>query len=524
MGNTYSVPNRYTRLHKAVMLLCLSAALLAVTSYVNSSTASSEVKMESYADIIKQMMANPNRYTEPYRDQYHFTPIEGWMNDPNGLVFFGGKWHMFYQHRHPLAPAMSWGHAISTDLIHWEHVQPAILPDSQGMIFSGSAVVDKNDTSGFFGGKPGVVAIYTYHGADNYEDQAIAYSADGINFTKYEKNPVIPKLKDIPGQPDYKDFRDPKVFWHEPTKRWIMVVAGGLLRFYSSPNLRDWTFESINSNIETECPDFYELPIDGSAENKKWVLSGGGRWYMLGKFDGKIFTPESDQIPMNYGVDCYASQTFSDVPDGRRIMISWLYWWAYKDWPTQPWSGGGMTIPYELKLRTLSDGVRLVQEPVKETEALRGERKYWDNQTITPASNILDGMHGKTLELIAEFQPGSASEFGVKMRKGKDEETIVGYRVADKKLFLDRSHSGLKTNPEIFDKVSDAPMELIDGKVKMRIFLDWSSVEVIGNDGAKLITHRILPSDASDGLEVYAKGGEAKLVSLNVYEMKSVWR
>ena len=185
------------------------------------------------------------------------------------------------QHKGFFSQPEGWGHAVSRDLLHWQHRLPAIMPDELGAAWSGSAVVDQHDTSGFFGGKPGLVCIYTYYSPadDGRQSQGMAYSADGVTFTKYAKNPIIPQLRYQPGQPDDHDFRDPKVFWHEPTKRWIMVVAGGTLRFYSSPNLRDWTFESINSDIHTECPDFFPLPLDGDPTQTRWVLSGGGNWY-----------------------------------------------------------------------------------------------------------------------------------------------------------------------------------------------------------------------------------------------------
>ena len=287
----------------------------------------------AYHEILRRNDANPARYSEPYRPQYHYTPVEGWTNDPNGLTFFNGEWYLFAQHTGTFSQQQAWGQAVSTDLLHWKHLPIAIWPDEHGAIWSGSAVIDEHDTSGFFDGKAGMVCIFTYFDpsrmAANRRASPTVPMADISPLMR--KNPVIPQLRYQEGQPDDKDFRDPKVFWHEPTKRWIMVVAGGTLRFYSSPNLRDWTFESINSDIHTECPDFFPMAIDGDAAQTKWVLSGGGRWYRTGSFNGHKFTPDSGEIRFNYGPDAYASQSWDSAPDGRRLMISWMYNFSYSE-------------------------------------------------------------------------------------------------------------------------------------------------------------------------------------------------
>ena len=474
-----------------------------------------------YIAQIQRFTSDPNRYSEPYRPKFHFTPIEGWMNDPNGLVFFHGQWHLFYQHA-----VWGWGHAVSADLVHWQHRLPALTPDELGAIFSGSAVVDEHDTSGFFGGQPGIVCIYTYHNPaeGNRQSIAIAYSADGVSFAKYQKNPVIPQLRFQPDQPDDANFRDPKVFWHEPTQRWIMVVAGGTLRFYSSANLRDWTFESINPDISTECPDFFPLPVEGSAGDVKWVLSGAGAWYRLGTFDGHRFTPETDQLRFNYGRDFYAAQTWSDAPGGRRLMLAWLYNYEFSAWPTSPWSGGGMTVPYELKLRTTAGGPRVFSNPVPEMESLRGSALSFDAKSVEPGDQPIDGVTGKALEIDAEFDvSGAASSFGFKIPRDGPGQTVVGYDVAAKTLFVDRRTSGheeISHFPELFS----APLPPQNQRVKMRILLDASSVEVFGNDGEAVITACILPDPMNDGLSLFAEGGNAKLVSLKVYPLPNIWR
>ncbi|MDQ2730409.1 MAG: GH32 C-terminal domain-containing protein [Armatimonadota bacterium] len=478
----------------------------------------------TYEAMIRQNAANSERYTDVYRPQYHFTPIEGWMNDPNGLTYFRGQWELFYQHNNsPTDSRQAWGHAVSKDLLHWQHLVPAIRPDEKGNIWSGSAVVDEHDTSGFFGGKPGLVCIYALMNPaeGGRQDQAMAYSPDGIHFTKYAKNPIIPQLRYLPGEADSPDFRDPKVFWHEPTHRWVMIVAGGKVRFFSSPNLRDWTFESINPTIETECPDLFEMPVEGEPGKTEWVLSGAGRWYMLGDFNGKVFTPHSDRIPVNYGPDFYAAQSWNDAPDGRRIMIAWMYSWGYDHFPGRP--GGGMTIPLRLTLRRTPEGIRLFQAPIRELESLRTGHFKMEDKTLQAGATPVPEVHGKQLEIIADFQPGSATEFGLRVRKGAGVGTTVGYRVKDGKVFLDRRTSGL-TNIPNWAKVYEAPLALENGRIRLHLFVDWSSVEVFANDGREAITCNILTAPDAEGVELYSEGGEAHLVSLQAYGLKSVWR
>ena len=234
-----------------------------------------------YGEMLQRVAADPARYTEKWRPQYHFSAPQDWMNDPNGLVFFNGKYRMSFQHRHPLFKGTSWGNAVSTDLVHWQVLQPAILNDDLGNIFSGTAAVDWKDTSGFFGGKPGLLAMFTYSkGADVGQTEGLAYSRDGGDtWQKFEGNPVIPNYGN-------RIFIDPKLFWYEPTKRWIAFVGGhGKMRIYSSPNAREWTFESTVEEIAAggEVADVFQLPVNGDTNNLKWVwrqlVCGGSlRW------------------------------------------------------------------------------------------------------------------------------------------------------------------------------------------------------------------------------------------------------
>ena len=475
-----------------------------------------------YQQLLVSNATNPKRFTEPYRPQFHYTPVDGWMNDPNGMVYFKGMWHLFYQHK-PFGGGLAWGHAVSKDMIHWNHLPPAIYPDEHGEIWSGSAVVDQNDTSEFFGGKAGIVCAFTYFkGSEGgRQSQGIAYSLDGIHFTVYDKNPAIPQLRYQPNQPDVADFRDPKLFWHAPTKKWIMIVAGGVVRFYSSPNLRDWTFESSNKDLETECPDFFEMPVRGG-NGSKWVLNAGGRWYICGEFDGHVFTHDGPRIPMNYGKDFYASQTFSNAPNSRRLMIAWLYSWGYSNFPTSPFTGGCMTIPYELTLHQTPDGPRLLQNPAPELNALRGIPAEWKDQPILPGQNLLTNQKGKTWEVEAEFEIKSAARVGFRIPCGGDKVTFIGYDTVTKKMYVDRTKAGFAEIPQ-FNEIMEAPLAMQSGRIKLHLYLDHMSAELFGNDGLQVLTANILPDPDANTLELFSEGGDARVVTLKIWPMKRVW-
>jgi fructan beta-fructosidase len=481
-------------------------------------------------------------YQEPYRPQFHFTPQKNWMNDPNGLVYYDGEYHLFYQYN-PFGNKwghMSWGHAVSRDLVHWQHLPVALAEENGVMIFSGSAVVDTKNTSGFGkNGRPAMVAIYTGYRPDSHlQTQNIAYSTDrGRTWTKYSGNPVI----DIHST----DFRDPKVFWHEPTHRWIMTVALSgqhKVRFYGSPDLKQWAPLSDfgpagATGGDWECPDLFELPVVGKPGLKKWALivninpggiaGGSGAQYFTGSFDGTHFSLEDQGRWLDYGKDYYAVVTWSNVPpkDGRRLSIGWINNWEYgQEIPTSPWRSM-QSVPRELRLKAYSDGLYLVQSPVVELQQLRDMHYKFASQTIAEGSDPLAGkpIKGKTLEIIATFEPGTASEFGLKLRKGANEETVVGYDTAAAQLFLDRSRSGkVDFNPKFTGRRS-GPLPAEQGRVTLHLFLDWSTVEVLGNDGRIALTEQIFPGPDSDDVALYARGGAAKLVSLEAWELRSIW-
>jgi fructan beta-fructosidase len=505
-------------------------------------------------------------YTERYRPQYHFTPPTNWMNDPNGLVFFDGEYHLFYQYN-PFGITwghMSWGHAVSRDLVRWQHLPVAIPEADSVMAFSGSAVVDWRNTSGFgSGGEPPLVAIYAGHRTDRKNQaQYLAYSTDrGRTWTKYVGNPVL----DIGAA----DFRDPKVFWYAPQQKWVMVVALSpehRISLYSSPDLKRWTHMSDFGPARAvggvwECPDLFELPVDGDPANTRWVLivnlnpggiaGGSGGQYFVGRFDGTRFAAEdggrggalvehapnaTTKVPdasadtalwMDHGKDLYAAVTYSDVPraDGRRILVGWMNNWQYGgDIPTAPWRSA-MSVPRTLALRTTPRGIRLVQQPVAELRQLRGTPRRLGARPIADGTVSLapNGIAGKAMEIVAELEAGTASEFGLKVRTGQSEETVIGVDPKRGLLFVDRTHSGAVDFHKDFPGRQTAPLPIETGRVRLRVLVDWSSVEVFDGSGRTVITDQIFPSPESDGVALYARGGTARLVSLEAWPLASAW-
>ena len=490
-------------------------------------------------------------YAERYRPQYHFTPAVNWMNDPNGMVYADGEWHLFYQYN-PFGTKwghMSWGHAVSPDLVHWRHLPLAIPEDKGEMVFSGSAVVDTKNTSGFgLGGVAPMVAIYTAARARS-QAQALAYSTDrGRTWTRYAGNPVL----DVGSA----EFRDPRVFWYAPQQKWVMVVSLATLhklRLYSSPDLKHWTplseFGPAGATSGVwECPDLFELPVDGGAADTRWVLvvnlnpggiaGGSATQYFVGRFDGTRFTAD-DPVPAtddpaapgvrwaDYGKDLYATVSWNGVPpaDGRRVWLGWMNDWQYAgDIPTAPWRSA-QSIPRAVTLTRTPEGIRLVQQPVAELRQLRGARHTLAGQAISSGSTSLaaKGIAGDALEIAAEFEMGTATEFGLKVRTGPTEETVIGVEPKAGRLFVDRTRSGQTAFHKDFSGRQTAPLPVEHGRVRLRIFVDRSSVEVFAGDGRVVITDQIFPAPESDGVALYATGGSARLVSLEAWALASAW-
>jgi fructan beta-fructosidase len=438
-------------------------------------------------------------YDESLRGQFHFSSRRGWNNDPNGLDFFNGEYHLFYQHN-PYGREwgnMHWGHAISADLVHWRELGDALAPDELGPMFSGSAVVDWQNTSGLGRqGQPAQVLIYT--AAGNPFVQCLASSTDGRNYTKFSGNPVLRQI--APGN------RDPKVFWHEPSKKWVMVLyveTSGVhtIHFLSSSNLKDWT---VMSRIEGffECPDFFELPEDGDTSKKKWVLTAASSEYMIGSFDGTTFRPETSKLPGHRGSGFYAAQTISDIPakDGRRIQIGWLQTTT----PGMPFNQS-MTIPLELKLIGTAEGPRLFWNPVIELESLRIRSWILAPATLKPESaTLLADVKAELVELRAKFEPDQESEVTFNVRGA-----TIGYDANKQELIVNNHH---------------APAPLRGGVQQLRIFCDRTALEVFASGGLTYVPMPFAPNAGDRSLNVKVKGGNTRIKSLEVYELKSAWR
>ncbi len=485
----------------------------------------------------KRAQQETNYQPEKYRPAYHFTPEKNWINDPNGLVYYEGEYHLFYQYN-PYGNKwghMSWGHAVSNDLLHWQHLPVALeeypdpLTGDSTMIFSGTAVIDKN-TSGLCEGKDCMIAIYTSNvHKDNQgltQHQSLAYSNDkGRTWKRYYKNPILDIKR--------KDFRDPKVFWFEPQQKWVMATVIPDLfkvRFYESKNLLEWKqlseFGPLGDTTRIwECPDLYELPIDNQPGKTKWVLSlsGGhpqgskfvGMQYFIGHFNGKNFVADDLKQPalyIDHGKDFYAGIVYNNMPieDGRTIMIGWVNNWTYANQvPTSPWRGA-MSLPRTLSLKETEMGLRLIQTPIKEIESLRTEMM---TDTISLESSV---------EIELELNVDPSQEEGIRLFESEGEETVIGYRAADHILFLDRRKSGnVNFNPD-FASIEEVSIMSVNKKIKLRIFVDQSIIEVFANDGEATITDYVFPESSSYKIETYNKGG-APAPLFKLWKLKSVW-
>jgi len=442
-------------------------------------------------------------YNEKYRPQFHFTPKRNWTNDPNGLVYYKGEYHMFFQHN-PKGinwGNMTWGHAISTDLIHWKQLADAIKPDELGTIFSGSAVVDWNNTSGLQTGRENVlVAFYTSAGefapVEKPYTQSLAYSTDrGRTWVKYKNNPIIGHIRGA--------NRDPKVIWHEPSASWIMALYldDDDFMLLSSKNLRDWNqLQKLTLPGSSECPDFFELAVDGDPTDTLWVFWSANGRYLLGTFDGRRFTPQSGPYESRVG-NFYAAQTWSDIPksDGRRIQIAWM---AGGEFPDMPFNQQ-MSIPCELTLRRFGEGVRLCREPVREIAKLRDVEYSGKDINLEPGKNPLSEISAELLEIQCEVELSSTGWFGFRLRGVR-----LAYDVKEQTLRCKRR------------KVKLAPA---DGRINLHILVDRTSIEVFGNNG-RVSMFVCSPLDVDNkSVKLFAYGGEANVRSLNLWKLRSIW-
>jgi fructan beta-fructosidase len=471
-------------------------------------------------------------YEEPLRPRFHFTPERHFMNDPNGLVFYKGEYHLFYQHN-PYGATwghMSWGHAVSQDLLHWKHLPVALREEEGIMIFSGSVAVDRLNSSGLCRPEGGdsscLVALYTGHGQAR-QTQNLAYSNDrGRSWTKYAGNPVL----DL----GLKDFRDPKVFWHEPTRRWILVTVLAdqhKVRFFASRDLKQWeTLSEFGPAGATggvwECPDLFELPIDNDLSQKRWVLEvdinpggvagGSGGQYFVGTFDGVRFTndnPADRTLWVDYGKDFYATLSFSDMTDGRTIWLGWISNWLYaNDEPTATWRGA-QSIPRTVALRRFPEGLRLVQSPVGELTTLR------TTQEAVPIGTALTPLGPSEIQL--EVSRGDWKDLGFRLTNATGEEVVVGLTAAPLELFVDRRRSRATPFHEAYPGRHAGPITWRGDTLSIRVLFDQSVLEIFGNDGQTVITERVYPTHPYDRLELI--GDRRWIKSAKLWPLRSVW-
>ena len=473
-----------------------------------------------------------------YRPLFHHAPLYGWMNDPNGMFYKDGVWHLYYQYN-PYGSKwqnMTWGHSTSTDLINWEHQPEAIRPDGLGSIFSGSSVIDHEGTAGF--GKDAVVALYTSAGTSQM--QSLAHSLDGgRTFVKYPGNPVITLESEA---------RDPNMFWNDATKEWNLVLAHALdheMLFFTSPDLKTWTLQSAFGKGEGsqdgvwECPDLFKLPVNGTGE-EKWVLicninpggpfGGSAVQYFVGDWDGKTFKADTDaegKVPtkwLDYGKDNYALVSWSDAPDGRRTAIGWMSNWQYAaDVPTMQFRSAN-TLPREIGLFKGPDGqIYASSAPSPELTAMRGRLALSKGSVKAgknPTSFALPSENSGICEILLDIDGGSKEDVTLTLSNKAGNKVDMVYDAGKHTMSFDRRESGIVDFSENFPVVTVSPTFESNDRISLRIFIDRSSIEVFGNGGEFVMTNLVFPTEPYSTLSVSSLGGKAKISNLKIYSLK----
>ncbi len=472
---------------------------------------------------VKAQLRSDSLYKEYYRPQFHFSPEKGWIGDPSGFIYYQGKYHMFW-----------WGKVESKDLVHYKQITPYAMtgPDHNISYFTGSVVIDKNNTAGF--GKEAYVAAYTIFEKDSKKQaQGISFSHDGEIFHYYEGNPIL----DIWST----EFRDPTVFWYEPTQRWVMVVAKALekkIKFYTSPDLKEWTWMSDfgpagDNEKSWECPDLFQLPVDGSSKEKKWVMVVSVNWareqYFIGDFDGVSFklieNHPKEPLYVDKGLDFYASRTFQDFDETleSKISMGWVATWDYAQLVPSKYGKGFWSIPRSLRLKTYSEGIRLTQTPIEQLQTLR-YNKVSMKRTIPVGTRLLSEFvpRENVYELETSFSTDISNTFGFNLCVGEGRKVVVSYDTDSYNLVIDRTHCADVAIPK-FDRMTYANVKPVDNKIRLRIFVDKSSIEIFANDGRDVFTLLTYPGEAQTGIELFAQKEGTKM-ELNAWMLKSVWR
>lgn len=471
------------------------------------------------SSMVHAMQAAPSKpsdaavsYDQNLRPQFHFTALAGWINDPNGLVYVKGIYHLYFQFLpHNLQGSSGnkyWGHAISRDLVRWHQLPVAISPDKYGGIWSGSAAVDTLNTAGFQkGNKPPVVAMYTAAGGSSKMSrgepftQCLAYSNDGgFSFTKFAHNPVLMQI--VPGN------RDPKIIWHPPSHRWVMpLFLNGSRGFalFNSPDLKHWTkLQELHFPQSQECPNFFPLPLHGRSGEDRWIFTGADSQYLIGQFDGRRFTPQSGPFAMDTGNNFYAAQVYNNIPakQGRTIQIGWMRGGSY---PGMPFNQQ-LSFPCTLTLRDTPDGLRVCREPVHEIQHLWQHSHHFGPLTLDNRRRHFHEVTGNQLDIEAHIHAGTAKMMAVK---------VAGQIIEIH--FATRQIKALGAKASIVGFTPTSPFRL-------RILVDRTSIEVFAPDHAVSLSSCYLPPTGKSSLACYAQGGKATVALLAVREIASAWK
>jgi fructan beta-fructosidase len=509
-------------------LIGLSTSGLPGTLSAGEDSAPQIETFESYLDV---------GYNQTYRPQFHFTSRKNPLNDPNGMVYYDGEYHLFFQHNPSINKVRCkiWGHAVSKDMVHWEQLPHAILPYDGGLIFSGTGAVDHNNTLGRQKGDvKTLLACFSFAKEPFY--QALAYSTDkGRTFELLNEGKAI-----VPNQGFDPAERDPKLFWHEPTKKWVMILwvqraitdkhrrgnrakryrnvpnRPGKVRFFTSDNLTDWEVASdFDRDWAYECMDFVHLPVDGDPNNKKWLLFDASFDYGIGDFDGKTFTTDEQVGLGDFGPNYYAAQTFNNSPDGRTVVIGWMMRSDFEQ-VGMPFNQQ-MSFPSTMELRTTPEGIKLFRWPIREIESLYTKKHAFTNRPLQELATELGGIEAELIDASIEFDPKETGDL---------EWTLRGLTVS---YHADKQQFSYKADPQVVlaanqDKKRTIPTTrlsapAVDGKVKLRVLVDRGSIELFANEGAAVATHFALPEPANRSITLSGKG----CVSLVINELKSSW-
>jgi len=470
-------------------------AFIDLSSYKDQAVSvESDASQAAWLGALKQSNQAPGGYDETLRPQLHFSSKRGWLNDPNGLLFYKGQYHLFYQHN-PYGWGwgnMHWGHAVSKDLIHWRELPAALYPDALGTMFSGSGLVDRHNSTGF--GSTTAAGGSSAMSAGKPSSQCLAFSTDnGLTWAKYSANPVIPSMVD--------GNRDPKVIWHEPSKHWIVALylSNDNFALFRSTDLKSWE-KTCDVKIpgDGECPNFFEIPVDGQPSRTKWVMFGAQGKYVIGEFDGIKFTPEGDPVPLNHGDGYYAAQVFTDLPKGRRVLISW----ARQDLPGMPFNQK-LGIPVDLSLRQTPDGLRLFANPVGEIDSLVKKKAEGPLGVCTPGHPLASTGHSELIDTRLSIQVGEAKQLRI---------TFRGIQIQ-----FDSATELLTCGN------SSTRVPLKNGILEIRAIVDRTSVDLFANGGQIYMPVNAIPTPADGQLALSVEGGTAKVISWDIKELKSSW-